>query len=45
MSHHSKHHFITSVYLFEGHRSEWFDRLIRMGVASHVRGNRTETNE
>ena len=44
MSHHSKHHF-HSIHLFEGHCSEWFYQIIRMGVAGHVRGNRTETNE
>ena len=38
VSHHSKHHFITQCI-------EEFYRMIRMGVPSHVRGNRTKTNE
>ena len=48
MSHHSKHHFITQYYHFitlKGTAVNEFYRMIRMGVAGHVRGNRTETNE
>ena len=42
MSHHSDHHFIT--YLRCTKVNEFY-RMIRMGVAGHVRGNQTETDE
>ena len=45
MNHHSKHHFITQYTSLRGTAVNEFYRMIRMGVASHVRGNRTETNE
>ena len=41
---HSKHHFITQYISVRGTVNEFY-RLIRIGVAGHVRGNRTETNE
>ena len=44
-SHRSKHHFITQYISFRGTAVNEFYRMIRMGVAGHVRGNRTETNE
>ena len=45
MSHHSKHHFIIQYISLRGTAVNEFYRMIRMGVAGHVRGNRTETNE
>ena len=45
MSHHSKHHFITQFISLRGTAVNEFYHMIRMGVAGHVRGNRTETNE
>ena len=45
MSHHSKDHFITQYISLRGTAVNEFCQMIRMGVASHVRGNRTETNE
>ena len=45
MSHHSKQHFITQYISLRGTTVNEFYRMIRMGVAGHVRGNRTETNE
>ena len=42
MSHHSKHHFITH---YGGTEVNEFYQTIQMGVAGHVRGNRTKTNE
>ena len=45
MSHHSKHHFITQYISLRGTAVNEFCRMIRMGVAGHVRGNGTETNE
>ena len=45
MSHHSKHHFITQYIFLRDTAVNEFYRMIRMGVAGHVRGNRTETNE
>ena len=45
MSHHSKHHFITQYISLRSTSVNEFYRKIRMGVASHVRGNRTETNK
>ena len=45
MSHHSKHHFITQYISLGGTAVNEFYRMIRMGVAGHVRGSRTETNE
>ena len=45
MSHHSQHHFITQYISLRGTAINEFYRMIRMGVAGHVRGNQTETNE
>ena len=45
MSHHSKHHVITQYISLRGTAVNEFYRMIRMGVAGYVRGNRTETNE
>ena len=45
MSHHSKHHFITQYIPLRGTAVNEFYRMIPMGVAGHVRGNRTETNQ
>ena len=45
MSHPSKHHFITQYSSLRVTAVNEFYRMIRMGVAGHVRGNRTETNE
>ena len=45
MSHHSKHHFITQYISLRGTAVNEFYRMIEMGVAGHVRGSRTETNE
>ena len=45
MSHHSKHHFITQYISLRGTAVNEFYRMTRMGVAGHVRGNPTETNE
>ena len=45
MSHHSKHHFITEYILSRGTAVNEFYRMIRVGVAGHVRGHRTETSE
>ena len=45
MSHHSKHHFITQYISLRGTAVDEFYRMKRMGVAGHVRGNRTEINE
>ena len=45
MSHHSKHHFITQYISLRGTAANEFCRMIRMGVAGYVRGNRTETND
>ena len=45
MSPHSKHHFITQYISLTGTAVIEFYRMIRMGVAGHVRGNRTETNQ
>ena len=42
---HSKHHFITQYISLRGTAVNKFYRMIRMGVASHVRGNRSETND
>ena len=39
MSHHSKHHFITQYISLRGTAVNEFYRMIRMGVAGHVRGN------
>ena len=44
MSHHSKHRVITQYISLRGTAVNEFYRIIRMGVAGHVRGNRTETN-
>ena len=43
MSHHSKHHFITHHISLRGTAVNEFYQMIRMGVADHVRGNRTKT--
>ena len=45
MSHYSQHHFIIQYISLRGTAVNEFYRIIRMGVAGHVRGNRTETNE
>ena len=45
MSHHSKHHFITQYISLRDTAVNEFYRMILMGVAGRVRGNRTETNE
>ena len=45
MSHDSKHHFITRYISLRGTAVNELYRMIRMGVAGHVTGNRTETNE
>ena len=45
MSHHSLHHFITQYISLRRTAVNEFYRMIRMGVAGHVRGNRTETDE
>ena len=45
LSHHSKHHLITQHISLRGTAVNEFYRMIRMGVAGRVRGNRTETNE
>ena len=45
MSHHLKRHFITQYISLRGTAVNEFYRMIQMGVARHVRGNRTETNE
>ena len=45
MSHHSKHHFITQHISLRGTAVNEFYGMIRIGVAGHVRGNRTETND
>ena len=43
--HHSKHHFITQYISLGGTAMNEFYGMIRMGVANHVRDNRTETDE
>ena len=45
MSHHSEHHFITQHISLRGTAVNEIYRIIRMGVAGHVIGNRTETDE
>ena len=45
MSRHSKHHFITQYISLRGTAVNEFYRMIRMEVAGHVRGHRTQTNE
>ena len=45
MSNHSKHHVITQYISLRGTAVNEFYQMTRMGVAGHVRGNRTETNE
>ena len=45
MSHYSKHYVITQYIFLRGTAVNEFYRMIRMGVAGHVRGDRTETNE
>ena len=44
LSHYSNHHFITQYISLRGTAVNEFYRMIRMGVADHVTGNRTETN-
>ena len=47
MSHHSQHHFITQ-HMFLRCTAvimDEFYRMIRMGLAGHARGTRTETDE
>ena len=45
MSHHSKHRFISQYISLRGTAVNEFHRMIRIGVAGHVGGSRTETNE
>ena len=45
MSHQSQNHFITQYISLRCAAVNEFYRMIRMGVAGHVRGNRTETDE
>ena len=45
MGHHSKHQFIIQYISLRGTAVNEVYRITRMGVAGHVRGNRTETNE
>ena len=45
MSHHSQYHFITQYISLRCIAVNEFYRMIRMGEASHVRGNQTETDE
>ena len=45
MSHHSQHHFITQYISLRYTAVNEFYRMRRMGVAGHVKGNRTETDE
>ena len=45
MSHQSKQHFITQYISLRGTVANEFYRMIRIGVAGHAGGNRTETNE
>ena len=45
MSHHSQHRFITQYISLRCTAANEFYRMIRMGVAGHVIGNRTETDE
>ena len=45
MSHHSKHHYITQYISLRGIAVNEFYQMIQMGVAGHVTGNQTETNE
>ena len=45
MSHYLKHHFITQYISLRDTAVNEFYRMIRMGVADHVRGNRTGTDE
>ena len=45
MSHPSQHHFITQYISMRYTAVNEFYRMIRMGVAGHVRGDRTENDE
>ena len=45
MSRHSKYHFITQYISLRGTAMNELYRMIRMGVAGHVRGSQAETNE
>ena len=45
MSRHSQHHFIAHDISLRCTAVNEFYQMIRMGVAGHVRGNRTETDE
>ena len=45
MSHHSKYHFTIQYISLRGTTVNEFYQIIPMGVAGHVRGNQTETNE
>ena len=45
MSHHTKYHFITQYISLRVTAVNEFYRMIRMGAAGHVIGNRTETDE
>ena len=44
VSYHSQHHFITQYISSRCTAVNEFHRMIQMGVAGHVRGNRTETD-
>ena len=45
MSHHSQQHFISQNISLRCTAVNEFYRMIRVEVAGHVRGNRTETDE
>ena len=45
MGYPSKHHFITQYISLRGTAVNEFYRMMRMEVAGHVKGNRTETNK
>ena len=45
MIHHSHHYFITQYIYLRCTTVNEFYGMIRMGVAGHVRGNQTETDE
>ena len=45
ISHHSRHQFITQYISLRCTTVNEFYRMIRMGVAGHIRGNQTETDE
>ena len=45
MSHHSQHNFVTQYIPLRYTAVNEFYQMIRIGIAGHVRGNRTETDE